>query len=164
MSRHQRNIDTMTEEKPKRVVARPKEYPWKYITLPVVSVKAESEETKGIALGSTKWKAWRWVYKEKNFILLYYTNFLSDNLASCMPELMSTDCTDCDPKMSSVKYVICDVKYDRSGELIRNANGDPTQFCNKHDSQISAMFDRAMSSVEKQQHQSTMRSPSIIKN
>jgi hypothetical protein len=69
---------------------------------------------------------------------------------------MEQDCVDCDKNVPSAKYVICDVKYDRAGELIRNANGDPTQFCNKHDSQISAMFDRAMSSVEKQQHRSTM--------
>ena len=59
---------------------------------------------------------------------------------------------------SSSKYLICDVKYDRSGELIRDAKGSPTQFCNKHDSQISAMFDRAISAIEKQQHQSAMQS------
>jgi hypothetical protein len=74
--------------------------------------------------------------------------------------MQAPDCVDCGPKPSSsntaAKYIICDVKYDHGGDLIRNANGDPTQFCNKHDSQISAMFDRAMSSVEKQQHQSTM--------
>ena len=82
---------------------------------------------------------------------------LFDNsLAFCMPDFTLTDCVDFDTKTPSAKYVICDVKYDRAGELIRNANVDPTQFCNKHESQISAIFDRAMSSVDKQQHQLAM--------
>jgi len=78
------------------------------------------------------------------------------------PSLTDSSCFNCDSKLSldnaPAKYVICDVKYDHTGKLIRNANGDPTQFCNKHDSQISAMFDRAMVAVEKQQHQSTTQS------
>ena len=94
----------------------------------------------------------------------YFLKFYDDSVTFCMPDPSSlTDLNpiDCDPKPSSgnasAKYVICVVKYDRSGEVIRNAKGDPTIFCNKHDSQISAMFDLAMSSVEKQQHQSTMQ-------
>ena len=81
-------------------------------------------------------------------------DFFNSSVSFCMPDSTLTDCDAKAPSAaSSAKYIICDVKYDRAGELIRNANGDPTQFCNKHDSQISAMFDRAMTSVEKQQHQ-----------
>ena len=37
-------------------------------TLPNVKDNAEIDVIKGKILGSTKWKAWRCVYKEKNFI------------------------------------------------------------------------------------------------
>ena len=79
-------------------------------------------------------------------------DLFNSSITFCMSD---STLTDCDTEAPSAKYVICDVKYNHAGELIRNANGDPTQFCNKHDSPISAIFDRAMSSIEKQQHQST---------
>lgn len=57
ISRHQRNMQKIIEKKPKKVTGKPNEYPWKYITLPVVNVKAENEESRGTMLKSTKWKA-----------------------------------------------------------------------------------------------------------
>jgi hypothetical protein len=66
---------------------------------------------------------------------------------------------------SSSKYLICDVKYDLDGKLIRYANGDPKEFCNRHDTQISAMLDRCISSAEKLQLQATIKNnPAPDKN
>jgi hypothetical protein len=88
-------------------------------------------------------------------IFLVFSLFLcltDSAIVFCMDDCL--DCNKLEPAAASTsKYTICDVKYDRSGDLIKNSKGDPVVFCNKHDSQISAMYDRAMSAVEKQQHQ-----------
>jgi len=108
------------------------------------------------------------ILKALNFLPIIFTisfffssfEFFDNDIVCCMPnpDSTGTDCAECVSNVSSskvtAKYEICDVKYDRDGILIRDAAGNPEKFCNKHDSQISAMFDRAMSAAEKAAHPS----------
>lgn len=70
-SRHHKNIQQTRQKSPKKVVSIPKRKPWKYRTPPIVKVIAEIDVRRGIALKSTKWKAWRW---EKKGNSLYIKN------------------------------------------------------------------------------------------
>ena len=54
ISRHQINMQSKILKKPKNVVCKPSEKPWKKSTLPAVNVSALNEDNNGITLGSTK--------------------------------------------------------------------------------------------------------------
>lgn len=62
-SLHQKNIQIKIEKSPKSWTFKPATKPWKYKTAPKVVTRQLKEDNNGIILGSTKWKACRWVKK-----------------------------------------------------------------------------------------------------